>query len=96
MGMRILRTWKTRRIWRVETEQVIVQAGAIPPALVGGQVVRALLIGFDIDAAGGGRTSLVVAAPSDVFEDLASKMAAADPEAAERAFLKARETGVRL
>ena len=94
MGIKIYRTRKTRLIWRVETEKVIVQADVTPPPRAGDPMLPALLIRFDIDAAGGGRTSLVVSAPSDVFEELASKMVAADPVAAERAFLNARKTGV--
>ena len=94
MGMKIYRTRKTRLIWRVETDRVSVKAGMTLPSQVGDPLVPALLIRFDIDAAGGGKTTLVVSAPSDVFENLASKMVAADPEAAERAFLQARKTGV--
>ncbi len=90
MVMKVHRSRKTRREWRFETERVIVQAGEIPPLREGELAQPALLIGFDLDAAGGGKTSVIFSAPPDTFERLVSNMAAVDRDATEKAFLRLR------
>ena len=90
MGIKIYRSRKTRSAWRVETTAVVLRAGDTPARWEGDTTERALMIGFDVPVAGGGKSSLVVSISTDDFDVLAAAMTKLNPDATERAFVKAR------